>query len=70
MDETFEAGHSTSGANAPAAELSLIVGVVDDSGALRWLLCVFAPRQSRRSSACSGAVNGTAIWTTNQSAIS
>ena len=52
------------------AELSLIVGVVEDSGVLCALRGVVRPNASCTSSACSGAVNGRTIWTTNQRAIS
>jgi Protein of unknown function (DUF3237) len=70
IDETSETSRSTSCATPLAVALSLMVGVVDDSGAVCVVRCGPAPNQSRRSSVCSGAVNGTTIWTTNQMAMS
>jgi hypothetical protein len=70
IDETSETSRSTSCATPLAVALSLMVGVVDDSGAVCAVRCGPGPNQSRRSSVCSGAVNGTTIWTTNQMATS
>ena len=70
ISETAAVVSAMSDATPLTAELSLIVGVVEDSGVLCALRGVVLPSGSCTSSVCSGAVNGTTIWTTNQRAIS
>ena len=68
--ETAGVVSAMSEAMPATAEISLIVGVVEDSGVLCALRGVVPPSASCTSSVCSGAVNGTTIRTTNQRAIS
>ena len=71
IGETACVVSAMSDAMALTVELSLIVGVVEDSGVLCELRGIVPPpNPSCTSSACSGAVNGRTIWTTNQRAIS
>ena len=70
IDEAAGAIDVTSDAKLLTAMPSLITGVVEDSGALWAVRGAVPPSKSYASTTCSGAVNGTTIWTTNQSAIS